>query len=256
MRIFGTHDGNTLAQMREVDNAGAVRTALMADAHYGFGMPVGGVAAYRNAVSPTGVGVDIGCGNCAVKLEHKNGSWPRSELLQLGHDIQDSFALGVGRQNEHPDAPRDHPIFEHDAWCLIPDLVTKRNGKTWGREGLRDRARRQLGSVGSGNHYIEDYILDEGRGGAVESGVWVDRWHALGGRFGNGFCVHRDALCGALIPDSRNPCCAVCLRSLSGPLGHLPRPVQFVGRSTCSGMPKVQSLRGDSSTRRWYGWRD
>ena len=58
MKIFGTHDENTLEQMKVV-NATAERTALMADGHLGYSMPIGGVAAFDNAVSVTGVGFDI-----------------------------------------------------------------------------------------------------------------------------------------------------------------------------------------------------
>jgi len=57
-QIFGTHEPQTLAQLRDVASR-AERAALMADGHLGYVMPIGGVAAYRNQVSVVGVGFDI-----------------------------------------------------------------------------------------------------------------------------------------------------------------------------------------------------
>jgi tRNA-splicing ligase RtcB len=67
VHIFGTHDENTQAQLAKV--AERVRkVALMADGHVGYVMPIGGVAAYDNAVSVVGVGFDIACGNAALRF--------------------------------------------------------------------------------------------------------------------------------------------------------------------------------------------
>src|SRR5262245_40015246 len=66
--IFGHHDENTLVQFRDVASR-AVGAALMADGHFGYIMPVGGVTAYRNQVSIAGVGYDIGCGNTAIRTD-------------------------------------------------------------------------------------------------------------------------------------------------------------------------------------------
>ena len=68
MRIVGMHDERTLIQLEGVAEH-AEHVALMADGHVGYVMPIGGVAAYRNKVSPIGVGVDIACGNCAIKTD-------------------------------------------------------------------------------------------------------------------------------------------------------------------------------------------
>ena len=66
--IRGTHEASTLDQMARVARDAAY-TALMADGHQGYYMPIGGVAAYRGRVSPHGVGVDIACGNCAIRTD-------------------------------------------------------------------------------------------------------------------------------------------------------------------------------------------
>ena len=68
MKIFGTHDENTLTQLAQVAER-ARKVALMADGHLGYVMPIGGVAAYDNAVSVVGVGFDIACGNAAIRTD-------------------------------------------------------------------------------------------------------------------------------------------------------------------------------------------
>ncbi|MDP2483971.1 MAG: RtcB family protein, partial [Candidatus Palauibacterales bacterium] len=68
MQVFGTHDENTLVQLEKVAER-ARHVALMADGHLGYVMPIGGVAAYDNAVSVVGVGFDIACGNAAIRTD-------------------------------------------------------------------------------------------------------------------------------------------------------------------------------------------
>jgi len=152
--IFGSHDPNTLEQFADVSSR-AVKSALMADGHFGYIMPVGGVAAYDNQASVNGVGFDIGCGNCAiltnVRLEHL-----RSSVHDLADEIQASISFGIGRTNRAVDAPVDHDLFSRGEWDLIPV----------GRDNLRDKARAQLGTVGSGNHYVDVFCDEQGR-------VWV-----------------------------------------------------------------------------------
>lgn len=156
MLIFGTHDQKTLDQLRDVARQ-AVRTALMADGHVGYIMPIGGVAAYRNQVSVAGVGFDIACGNAAIRT---NLSYQQIEnsLEPLADEIKATISFGVGRSNRAKDAPLDHPLFKDPAWERIP-------GKHE-RDTLFAKAREQLGTVGSGNHYL-DLLTDE------QSRVWV-----------------------------------------------------------------------------------
>jgi len=159
MRIFGQHDDKTLAQLHDVARL-AERVALMADGHMGYVMPIGGVAAYRNAVSPIGVGVDIACGNAAIRTDLRADAI-RPRLDDLADEIAATIGFGMGRPtNDHDDAPTDHELFTSPAWEAIPDAGT--------REQLRDRARAQLGTVGGGNHYVDVF---EDEGGAVWVGV-------------------------------------------------------------------------------------
>lgn len=154
--VFGKHDAQTLAQLRNVASR-AGKTALMADGHMGYIMPIGGVAAYQGKVSVAGVGFDIACGNAAIRTDLKLADI-QPYLEKLADAIAASVSFGVGRSNRADDAPTDHPLFEEAAWEALPDKTT--------REALRQKARAQLGTVGSGNHYV-DVFADE------QSRIWV-----------------------------------------------------------------------------------
>ena len=125
-------------------------TALMADHHLGYAMPIGGVAAYRDKISPSGVGYDISCGNKAVMLD-ASADLVRSNIAEIMDEIYQTLSFGIGRKNEET---VKHAMFNDDpAW----DVDVARN--------LRSLAQSQLGTIGSGNHYV-DLFLDE------EERVW------------------------------------------------------------------------------------
>jgi tRNA-splicing ligase RtcB len=158
IKIFGQHDENTLQQMAAVATS-AARAALMADGHVGYVMPIGGVAAYRNRVSVVGVGFDIACGNAAIRtdltLAHL-GSSPDAIGTALNHvadEIQEQVSFGMGRKNRADDAPLDHPLFDAPSWDAVP---------VQHRATLREKARSQLGTVGSGNHYVDVFVDETG----------------------------------------------------------------------------------------------
>ena len=155
--IFGAHDQKTLTQLADVASR-AERVALMADGHLGYIMPIGGVAAYDNKISVAAVGFDIACGNAAIKTNLKLADI-QSNLSELADEIADQVSFGVGRSNKADDAPTSDPLFEDDAWEVAP----KKKGV---RERLLNKARTQLGTVGSGNHYV-DVFADE------DSSIWV-----------------------------------------------------------------------------------
>jgi len=148
--IFGQHEEKTLAQLRDVASR-AERVALMADGHLGYVMPIGGVAAYRHQVSVVGVGFDIACGNAAIRTDLTRVQL-EGRLGELADEIQSTLSFGVGRKNRADDAPTDDPLFADAAWDAVP-------GKHE-RDQLRAKAREQLGTVGSGNHYV-DVFADE-----------------------------------------------------------------------------------------------
>ncbi|HEV8304737.1 MAG TPA: RtcB family protein [Gemmatimonadales bacterium] len=149
-QIFGQHEANTLAQLHDVASR-AERAALMADGHLGYVMPIGGVAAYRDRVSVVGVGFDIACGNAAIRTDLRRVQL-EGRLGELADEIQTTLSFGVGRKNQADDAPVDDPLFADAAWDAVPDRHE--------RDRLRAKARDQLGTVGSGNHYV-DVFADE-----------------------------------------------------------------------------------------------
>jgi tRNA-splicing ligase RtcB len=156
--VLGRHEPNTLAQLDDVAKR-ADRVALMADGHLGYIMPVGGVAAYRRQVSVAGVGFDIACGNCAIRTDLVASALPRERTEAVADRIQREISFGVGRTNRSGDAPDDHPLFDEESWKAVPAGAQE-------RDRLRKLAREQLGTVGSGNHYV-DLFADE------EERVWV-----------------------------------------------------------------------------------
>src|SRR5262249_53386172 len=83
--IFGTHDEKTIVQLNDVASR-AERTALMADGHLGYVMPIGGVAAYREQVSVVGVGFDIACGNAAIRTNRTIHDYTRADLELLADE--------------------------------------------------------------------------------------------------------------------------------------------------------------------------
>ncbi len=117
----------------------AVRGALMPDAHVGYGLPIGGVLATDNAVIPYAVGVDIACRMklTVLDLPVRELERKRDKLIT---SIEDETRFGVGATFKQR---RDHEVMEAD-WNISP--VTKKN---------RDRAWSQLGTSGSGNHFVE-----------------------------------------------------------------------------------------------------
>src|SRR5689334_15770279 len=125
MKVFGTHEPATLAQLEDVRSR-AVDAALMADGHVGYVMPIGGVAAYRNQVSVVGVGFDIACGNAAIRTDLTLASLGGSDaevrgtLSAIADEIAGTVSFGVGRKNQADDAPVDHPLFEDAAWSAVP----------------------------------------------------------------------------------------------------------------------------------------
>jgi tRNA-splicing ligase RtcB len=157
VKVFGTHDENTLAQLETVAQR-ARKVALMADGHVGYVMPIGGVAAYDNAVSVVGVGFDIACGNAAIRTNLDITALGDARALSgLADEIAETVSFGVGRKNRADDAPTDHALFEDAAWDAVPAQH---------RQALRTKARQQLGTVGSGNHYVDVFVDETGA-------IWV-----------------------------------------------------------------------------------
>lgn len=146
LTVFGEHDDATVAQMRNCMMVGnAVAGVICADGHLGYAQPVGGVVAYEEQVSISGVGYDIGCGNMAVRLDTPFASI-KDNIGPIIKDVQRVVSFGIGRVN---DERVEHALLDDaEAW------------KAADREDYRSKAAAQLGTVGSGNHYV-DLMCDE-----------------------------------------------------------------------------------------------
>lgn len=127
--------------------------AAMPDVHLGKGATVGSVVATKGAVIPAAVGVDIGCGMMAVRTRLEEGP-VRDRLKEIRAAIENRIPVGF---NKHKSALPSAGKWE--GWRTFQDLAEH-------RDDLRDRARKQLGTLGGGNHFIE-ICLDE------QSRVWV-----------------------------------------------------------------------------------
>jgi tRNA-splicing ligase RtcB (3'-phosphate/5'-hydroxy nucleic acid ligase) len=147
--VFGQAEEGALSQIRTCAKT-AAKVALMPDNHKGYGVPIGGVVAYKDAISPTGVGYDIGCGNKAVRLDMP-GAELRKNIKAFMDAVWDNISFGIGQKN---DTKVDHELFDKLAWKL-PGVAP-----------LKELARGQLGTVGSGNHFVDLFTDEQDR-------VWV-----------------------------------------------------------------------------------
>ena len=146
LKLFGQHDQATIAQMRNCMAVGnVVAGVICADGHLGYAQPVGGVIAYEKQISISGVGFDIGCGNMAVRLDTPYSAI-KDRVGEIVRDVQKAISFGVGRTN---DERVEHELFDDaDAW------------RESDMQAYRQKAMAQLGTVGSGNHYV-DLMRDE-----------------------------------------------------------------------------------------------
>lgn len=138
LTIFGKEiiDEKCIAQMENCMDETSIGV-LTADSHYGYSQPVGGAIAYKNSISVSGVGWDIGCGNMAVRTNIKSADIDTAKIMD---EIFKRISFGVGRPNNEP---VDHPVL---------DGILKANFKP--QRKLYQLAKSQLGTIGSGNHYL------------------------------------------------------------------------------------------------------
>lgn len=156
--VCGTEiDPGALEQIKRTRSV-CEAAALMADHHKGYGVPIGGVMASQELISPTAVGYDIACGNKAV-LTDALAEDVKSNIATIMDDVFRTISFGLGRASGWD---VQHPLFESAKWEEQPALrQLGRNGRP-----LKDVAREQLGTVGSGNHYVDIFEDELGR-------IWV-----------------------------------------------------------------------------------
>lgn len=124
----------------------AVKGALMPDAHQGYGLPIGGVLATRDAIIPYGVGVDIGC-RMALSIFDLPATKLETDLFALKNIILHHTAFGAGNGFKGQDKT-DHPVLDHALFQEINFI-----------KQLKDKAWEQLGSSGGGNHFVEFGVI-------------------------------------------------------------------------------------------------
>lgn len=131
-------DGKALSQFHDaMKQPFAVKGALMADAHPGYSLPIGGVVATRNVIVPAWVGYDIGCGMCAVPTSFVPGD-VNARADDIFGGIYDAVPVGF----KHNQAPTP--------WDWEDRPMTAKLRRMFQQSGLQ-----QLGSLGGGNHFIE-----------------------------------------------------------------------------------------------------
>jgi tRNA-splicing ligase RtcB (3'-phosphate/5'-hydroxy nucleic acid ligase) len=133
-KIFGEHDAATIKQIETCVATGAERGVLCADGHKGYAQPIGGVVAYKDKISLSGVGFDIACGNLAILTDAKR-EHVAPKIDKIMDDVVRDISFGIGRKIK--------PIAD-----------------------LKSMAADQLGTVGGGNHYVDVFADDQDR-------VWV-----------------------------------------------------------------------------------
>lgn len=123
----------------------ACKGALMPDAHMGYGLPIGGVLATDNAVIPYGVGMDIGC-RMSLSIFDLPASYFKGREFQLRNILKENTKFGM--YDTHREK-QDHAIFSRPEFKAIPLL-----------KSLLDKAYKQFGTSGGGNHFVEFGVVE------------------------------------------------------------------------------------------------
>jgi tRNA-splicing ligase RtcB len=148
IKIFGEHDERTKEQMTRCMQYGSVAGGVLcADGHLGYAQPVGGVIAYEEHISVSGVGFDIACGNMAVRLDVPKAAIA-DRVGPLLAEIAGTISFGIGRKNAEK---VEHAVFDSPLWQ-----------ESEVSDPLKQMARAQLGTVGSGNHYVDLFADEDG----------------------------------------------------------------------------------------------
>ena len=147
LQIFGEPiiDEKAIEQIKRCAASPEDLGALTADAHYGYGHPIGGVVAYKDKISLSGVGFDIACGNKAVQT---NVLAADLDIEKVMDEVFRQIGFGIGRPNPQP---IDHPVFDHIAKAEFEP-----------QRKMMNLSMAQLGTVGSGNHFVDLFEDEKG----------------------------------------------------------------------------------------------
>ena len=149
-KIFGEHDEATIKQIETCVAAGGEHGVLCADGHKGYAQPIGGVVAYKDKISLSGVGFDIACGNLAIRTDVTRPQL-QSSIQKIMDDVVRDISFGIGHKSK---TRVEHEVFDDPAWELQP------------MRELKPVAADQLGTVGGGNHYVDLFADEQDR-------IWV-----------------------------------------------------------------------------------
>lgn len=138
--------------------------AIMPDCHVGYGMPIGAVAAVLDAIIPNAVGVDIGCGMRVLKTDYKASALKKEKLVELLNKIKKDVPLGEG--HSHKKCMEWEGFDKYLTELGISNLSKARDLPGWLDIESWELDRKNLGTLGGGNHFIE---IQEGNDGYV----WV-----------------------------------------------------------------------------------
>jgi tRNA-splicing ligase RtcB len=179
--------------MRQLRNISALpwavkHVAVMPDVHYGMGATVGSVIALRDAVSPAAVGVDIGCGMTAVRTSLSANDLP-DNLHALRSRIEAAVPVGFQQHREPAFGERDASDWQA-FWQGFDDLTPAVHARA-------EKALRQLGTLGGGNHFLE-VCLD------TDQRVWV-MLHSGSRNIGNELARHHIAVARGLAHNAELP---------------------------------------------------
>jgi tRNA-splicing ligase RtcB len=190
LSVYSWADSIESGAMKQAEDLAALpflvdHVALMPDCHEGYGMPIGGVIASKDHIIPNAVGVDIGCGMCAVRTTLT--SIGREELKIIMGQIRKRIPLGFNHHKEKKDI------------SLMPDPKELEPGMVC-LEQFED-ARKQIGTLGGGNHFIE---IQKGSDGHI----WImvhSGSRNLGKRVADHYNAKAKELCSAGIESKNIP---------------------------------------------------
>lgn len=148
--------------------------ALMPDAHFGMGATVGSVIPTQGAIMPAAVGVDIGCGMIAVRTQYSKDDLKGKDLSALRHSIERSIPLSAGSYNQK---------ISETAHKRCDELCDMAGERTQFYDNLtKTNWTHHLGTLGSGNHFIEVTVDEENR-------IWLFL-HSGSRGIGNSIAMH------------------------------------------------------------------
>ncbi len=138
------------------------RVALMPDAHVGYGLPIGGVAALEGAIGPYMVGVDIGCRLHATIYDLDPAELHQDKYSYINFILDHTY---FGRKAPNRHERNQHPILDDPRWGLLPEKL----------KHLKDKAAEQLGTSGGGNHFVEwtKLVVSENNPLAIPAGKYI-----------------------------------------------------------------------------------